>query len=220
MRWLLVACLLTASACASAPERAEEAAAVTAFASPVTGAVARSAGDPGRPQLHAFRGMTTDSEVIHGDPDAPGQPFVIRIRELAGGIVPPHTHPVDEHITVLEGTWWFGTGERFDRAKLTPLPAGSYAFAPKGTTMFAWAPEAAVVQVHGVGPFHIHWRGGMRTLDDPGAETAFRFRKGETVRSPRGAGRIRQGYASGELIQYEIEGDGRLFVAQEAELRR
>ena len=219
MRRPVLAPVLWLAACASASESPPRGATATAFASPVTGVVARSAGAADRPQLHAFRGMSTDSEVIHGDPDAPGQPFVIRIRELAGGIVPPHSHPVDEHITVLEGTWWFGVGERFDRSRLTALPAGSYAFAPKGTTMFGWAPEAAVVQVHGVGPFHIHWRDGMRTLDDPGAEGSFRFRKGQTVRSPRGGGRIRQGYASGELVQYEVESEGRLFVAQEAELR-
>ena len=221
MRAFLILPLLALAACrsATAPGTAADTAR-TGYASPVTGVIARSAGDPTRPQVRPFRGMTADSEVVYGDPDAEGGPFVIRIRELAGGIVPPHSHPVDEHITVLQGTWWFGTGDTFERARLTPLPAGSYAFAPKGTTMFGYAPEATVVQVHGVGPFHIHWRNGMRTLDDVGAAGAFRFRKGETVRSPRGEGRIRQGYASGELVQYEVEGAAGLFVAQEAELQR
>ena len=47
------------------------------------------------------------------------------------------------------------------------------------------------------------------------------FRKGDEVTSPRGMGRIRQGYASGALIQYEVTGaDGALFVVHERDLRR
>jgi hypothetical protein len=188
---------------------------------PVAGVVARFAGDPRAPRMIPFRPMSADSEILYGDPAAPGEPFVIRIRELPGLIVPPHSHPVDEHITVLQGTWYFGIGEEYDAAKLRALPAGSYAFVPAGTTMFAYSPEPAVVQVHGVGPFDIHWKHGMITLDDAEAETAFRFRRGETVRTPRGAGRIRWGGASENLIQYEIEAaDGSLFTAQEHEIEQ
>jgi hypothetical protein len=145
----------------------------------------------------------------------------MRIRELPGTIVPPHSHPVDEHITVLQGTWHFATGERFDSTALRPMGPGTYAFAPRGTTMYAASPEEAVVQVHGIGPFHIRWRDGLRSLDDSGAAGTFRFRKGDAVTGPRGVGRIRQGYASGALVQYEIEGaGGRAFMAREHDLRR
>lgn len=164
--------------------------------------------------------MSGDAEILFGNPDSAG-PFVMRIRELAGTVVPPHTHPVDEHITVVSGTWYFGIGERFDSTALRELKVGAYAFAPAGTTMFGYSPDAAVVQVHGVGPFHIHWRDSVRVLDEPGAAGTFRFRKGDEVASPRGAGRIRQGYASGTLIQYEIEGsDGTLFMVTDTEAVR
>jgi len=84
-----------------------------------------------------------------------------------------------------------------------------------------------IVQVHGVGPFHIHWRAGnawrdtLKTLDDPDAGTIFKFTKGDRVVAGRRAGRIRQGYDSGEMIGYEIEAaDGTLFAAEEKDLRR
>ena len=170
--------------------------------------------------------MSEDVEVLYGDPEKPGEPFVMRIRELPGGIIPPHRHPVDEHITVLQGTLYFAVGEKFDRGAMTELKAGSYAFIPKGSTMFGWTPEAAIVQVHGVGPFHIHWRAGstwrdrLKTLDDPDAASVFKFKKGDAVVARRGAGRIRQGYDSGEMIGYEIDGDdGTLFAAEERDLR-
>lgn len=187
----------------------------TGFDSSATGTIAKANAPAREPRLLPFRPMTTDAEVLQGDPEVPGQPFVIRIRELPGTVVPPHSHPVDEHFTIVSGTWHFGFGEAFDPARLTALPAGSYGFAPKGTTMFAHSPEGAVVQVHGIGPFHIDWRHGMATLEEqPGR---FRFRLGDRVSGPRGEGRIRQGYASGALIQYEIEG-GQLHMAQERDL--
>ena len=116
-------------------------------------------------------------------------------------------------------------GEKFDRSAMKELKAGSYVFIPKGSTMFGWTPEAAIVQVHGVGPFHIHWRDGatwrdtLKTLDDPDAASVFKFKKGQAVVAKRGPGRIRQGYDSGEMIGYEIDGDdGTLFAAEEREL--
>lgn len=48
---------------------------------------------------------------------------------------------------------------------------------------------------------------------------AFELRKGADVGTPRGRGKIRQGYDSGEVVGYEIDGDdGTLFMALEAEI--
>jgi quercetin dioxygenase-like cupin family protein len=163
--------------------------------------------------------MTGDVELLYGDPEVAGQPFVMRIRELPGAKVPPHSHPVDEHITVVQGTWYFALGSEFKREALQELKAGSYAFAPKGSTMFAFSPDGAVVQVHGVGPFHIDWKGGLHTLDDADAKTFFRFAKGTRVSSERGPARIAMGYASGNITQYELEGaGGARFMADESAL--
>lgn len=165
--------------------------------------------------------MTGDVEILYGDPEKPGQPFVMRIRELPGAIVPLHTHPVDENITVVSGTWYFAVGDRWDRDKLQEIRAGGYAFAPKGCTMFGYSPDGAVVQIHGIGPFEIQWVNGVKTLDDADASSVFTFRKGERVDSPRGAGVIREGYASGEIIQYQIATDaGSEFMANQSEMRR
>jgi hypothetical protein len=145
----------------------------------------------------------------------------MRIRELPGTIIPPHSHPVDEHITVLQGTFFFAVTDTFDLRLLKELKAGSYAFAPKGSTMFGASPDGAIVQVHGIGPFHIHWRDGLKSLDDPDAGKVFRFRKGDAVVGSRGPGRVRQGYASGTHIQYEVElTNGTLVMETESAIRR
>ncbi len=183
--------------------------------------VTRADGPAGQGRIVPLRPMTGDVEILSGDPEKPGDPFVMRIWELPGTKIPVHSHPVDENITVVQGSWYFALGEVWDRAALTELKAGDYAFAPKGSSMFGYCPDGAIVQVHGVGPFLIHWLHGAKTLDDPDAEATFTFRKGERVEASRGHGTIRQGYASGEIVQYEVEKeDGSRFMADPDELRR
>jgi hypothetical protein len=41
-------------------------------------------------------------EKVWGDTEKPGAPFVIRIHNDAGYIVFPHTHPMDENITLCK----------------------------------------------------------------------------------------------------------------------
>ncbi|HEY0153442.1 MAG TPA: cupin domain-containing protein [Longimicrobium sp.] len=221
-RLLPLLCLL-AAACGQGAGSSPAPAGETKSAMGAATGVARA--DSGRgardPRMIPLGPLSGDVQILYGDPDAEGQPFVMRIRELPGTIVPPHSHPVDEHITIVQGSWHFGFGERFDSTALRELKTGSYAFAPSGTTMFARSPELAIVQVHGIGPFKIHWHHGMISFDDAAAASTFRFKRGDEVVTERGRGIIRHGYASGTLIQYEIEGaNGGRFMAQESGVRR
>ena len=195
----------------------------TTFSPPMAAASGVATVDARRgPREHRIiplKSMTGDVELLYGDPEIPGEPFVIRIRELPGAIVPPHSHPVDEHITVVQGTWYFALGEEYKPEALQELKAGSYAFAPKGSSMFGFSPTGAIVQVHGVGPFRIHWHGGLHTLDDPDAKSAFRFARGMRVLFKGQGGTVAEGYASGRIVQYEIEAlNGERFMASEHEL--
>jgi hypothetical protein len=109
--------------------------------------------------LHAFApGQWV--EKVWGDPTKAGEPFVIRIHNDAGYIVLPHTHVIDENITVVQGTWAVGMGARFDRAGLEPMELGSFGIVPKNMAHFGWAKTETIVQVHGIGPF-------SSTLVDP-----------------------------------------------------
>jgi quercetin dioxygenase-like cupin family protein len=65
--------------------------------------------------------------TLVGDPDKPGF-YVVLTKWLKGNhFSHPHFHPNDRYIQVLSGTWWVGTGPKFDPANLTvPMPAGSF----------------------------------------------------------------------------------------------
>jgi quercetin dioxygenase-like cupin family protein len=102
--------------------------------------------------------------VLEGDPSKAGAPFGIRAKLPDGYRVPPHWHPTDERIVVLQGTLGMGVGEKFDPASGHELPVGSYALMPKGVRHFVWAKGETVIQVSGMGPLEINY---MNPADDP-----------------------------------------------------
>jgi quercetin dioxygenase-like cupin family protein len=63
--------------------------------------------------------------VLHGDPTKSG-PYVVLNRFKPGNFSKPHFHPNDRFITVLKGTWWVATGNKFDTQNTVPMPAGSF----------------------------------------------------------------------------------------------
>jgi quercetin dioxygenase-like cupin family protein len=50
--------------------------------------------------------------VVFGDPSKEG-PYTIRVRFAPGVMSTPHYHPEARYVTVLKGTWWAGTGDKF-----------------------------------------------------------------------------------------------------------
>jgi len=101
--------------------------------------------------------------VLSGDPTAEG-PFTMRIKLPDGYKVPPHWHPVDENVTVLEGTFMMGAGEKFDPEAAKALAAGGFGHMPKGKRHYAFAKGDTIIQVHSIGPFQINY---VNPEDDP-----------------------------------------------------
>jgi quercetin dioxygenase-like cupin family protein len=102
--------------------------------------------------------------VVSGDPEKEGSPFVLRFRYRGKSRIPPHWHPVDEHLTVLSGTFRVGMGERGDESATTALAAGAYAFVPAKMAHYAWTDGDTTLQAHGIGPFVINY---VNPADDP-----------------------------------------------------
>jgi anti-sigma factor ChrR (cupin superfamily) len=101
--------------------------------------------------------------VLSGDPGKPG-PYVIRVKLPDGYKVPPHWHPTDENVTVIEGTFMAGKGDKFNGDASEALPAGSFVKMPKEMRHFAWAKGETIIQLHGIGPFEINY---VNSADDP-----------------------------------------------------
>ena len=88
--------------------------------------------------------------MLSGNPIKEGEPFVLRVKFVAGSKVPPHWHPSDEHLTVIKGAFYMGKGEKFDESAGHVMTPGSHMVMPKQTAHFAWTKEETIVQVHGM----------------------------------------------------------------------
>jgi quercetin dioxygenase-like cupin family protein len=101
--------------------------------------------------------------VLFGDPSKEGL-FALRLKLPEGYRVPPHTHPVDEVVTVISGTFSLGMGETADQSTAQPLPAGSFFALPPGTAHYVFIDEETVIQISTIGPWGLTY---INPEDDP-----------------------------------------------------
>lgn len=179
-------------------------------------------------------------EVLSGDPGQAGSPFVLRIHNDPGYVCPPHTHPNDEHIVVVKGTWSVGMGPRIDLATVQPVELGGYTVVPAEMAHFCRSKTETIIQVHGVGPFTIDMvdplfeltaKGVNRTMSLGAPEqivrdypvTCFELTVGDRVTGAAGQGTVvgAQCSAASGFTQYWVQkSSGDRFWATMKELRK
>ncbi len=99
----------------------------------------------------------TFQAAVVGDATKPG-PYAVRTRLPAGLRIPPHSHPEERIVLIMSGTLYVGLGNRFDEAKMTPLPAGSVFTEPANQRHFTWARDGEVIlHLTGNGPTATTW---------------------------------------------------------------
>jgi len=103
--------------------------------------------------------------VLQGNPGGT-EMFTVRLRFPNGYRIPAHTHPTDEHVTVISGHFKVGMGESFDANAMMTLKSGGFVTAPAGHAHFAAAVGPTVVQVSAMGPFAMTY---VNPADTPAA---------------------------------------------------
>ena len=93
--------------------------------------------------------------VLEGNPKAE-QMFTFRIRTSEPFVLPPHTHPRNERVTVIEGAIHVGFGDIVDKAASTRFEAGDFYVNRAGAHHFVWSDEPVTVQLTGIGPWAVH----------------------------------------------------------------
>ncbi len=101
--------------------------------------------------------------VVEGDTSKPA-PFTLRFRWPDGYALPPHQHPIEEHVTVIQGTFVVGMGTSGKRETALEMSAGSFILIPALTQHYVFAKGVTITQVHGIGPSGLAY---VNSSDDP-----------------------------------------------------
>jgi quercetin dioxygenase-like cupin family protein len=101
--------------------------------------------------------------VLEGDPAQRGF-FTLRLWLPDGYVIPPHSHPGVERVTVLQGAFRLGMGDRVDPRAARSLRPGSYFAMPPGMNHFAIAEGETVIQLTSIGPWQVSY---VNPEDDP-----------------------------------------------------
>jgi quercetin dioxygenase-like cupin family protein len=92
--------------------------------------------------------------VLEGDPRAEGM-FTLRLKAPPGFVLPPHTHPVDERVTVLSGSIAVGFGTSVQREQAKRFGAGSFYVNPPDQAHYVFSDEGVVLQITAMGPWRV-----------------------------------------------------------------
>jgi len=101
--------------------------------------------------------------VLYGDPTKDGL-FVVRVKLPANYKIPAHSHPTDEIVTVLSGTFMVGMGDKLAPKAVKGFPTGSTVVAPANANHFAMTRQPVVIEISGMGPLAINY---VNPADDP-----------------------------------------------------
>jgi len=98
------------------------------------------------------RAGAAETAVVMGDPNKAGW-YIELVKWYPHNNSRPHFHPNDRYITVLSGTWWVGSGTKYDPDSMVPMPAGSYVVDLAKQPHYDGAKdEMAVIEIVGEGP--------------------------------------------------------------------
>ncbi|HEV8029349.1 MAG TPA: cupin domain-containing protein [Stellaceae bacterium] len=106
-----------------------------------------------------FPEKSVEAAPLWGKTGDPGLYYVL-IRWYPGYMSAPHWYETDRYSLVVSGTWWVGSGDKFDLESTVPAPAGSLvrriARTPHYDGVKAGATEPAVIAICGMGPITFH----------------------------------------------------------------
>jgi uncharacterized cupin superfamily protein len=94
---------------------------------------------------------TANQVILYGNPAKPG--LYITINKFSNGFNRPHYHPSDRFSFVLQGTWWVGTGAKFDPDNTVAMTPGTVVTHTRKGVHFDGSKEGdALVLITGIGP--------------------------------------------------------------------
>ncbi|HEX7978152.1 MAG TPA: cupin domain-containing protein [Gemmatimonadaceae bacterium] len=101
--------------------------------------------------------------IVSGDPSKSG-PYEVELSLPNGYLIPPHTHPTPETVTVKSGHFVYGMGDKVNAKTEKTMNPGQSGTLPINTAHYAHAKGPTVIAVSGNGPFAMNY---VNPADDP-----------------------------------------------------
>jgi quercetin dioxygenase-like cupin family protein len=101
--------------------------------------------------------------VLSGNPMGDSA-YTLRLKFPANYKIAAHSHPTDEHVTVLSGSLTVGMGDKLDEKGGKALTVGGFALMPAHMNHYAYTKEETVILLHGQGPVEFIY---VNPADDP-----------------------------------------------------
>jgi len=107
------------------------------------------------PQDIKWENKTSGSQeiVLFGDPNQAGSEYGVLHKWFPHSMSRPHFHQNDRYIYVISGTWWVGSGPKYDPDSTYPMPAGSFVHHIANQIHYDGAKDAeCLILITGIGP--------------------------------------------------------------------
>lgn len=94
--------------------------------------------------------------VLEGSPQS-ADLFTVRFRLSEEFVMPPHSHPKDERVTVLRGKMFVAFGVDATRQNAKQFGPGDYYVNARGAVHTVWSEAHSIIQITGIGPWEAHF---------------------------------------------------------------
>ena len=94
--------------------------------------------------------------VLEGNPKGEDL-FTVRFRINGTFVMPAHTHPKDERVTILAGAAYVGFGNDATRESSKSFGPGDYYVNARNEIHKVWADPGTIIQITGIGPWEANY---------------------------------------------------------------
>ncbi|MGB5394570.1 MAG: cupin domain-containing protein [Lutimonas sp.] len=94
--------------------------------------------------------------VLEGSPKN-NDLFTIRFKVGGEFYMPPHTHPKDERVTILQGNAYVAFGKDAMKKDAKKFGPGDYYVNARNEIHSVWADSETIIQITGIGPWEAHF---------------------------------------------------------------
>lgn len=94
--------------------------------------------------------------ILEGNPKS-DELFTVRFRISGEFIMPAHTHPKEERVTILDGTAYVGFGKEVTKEKARAFGPGDYYVNARNEIHKVWADPGTIIQITGIGPWEANY---------------------------------------------------------------